>query len=114
VERLTIGADARTFVGLPARVGTLFFPAGTVLPETSHLEDEVSFILSGVLKARSGGQDAVLRGGDVSFIPAGEVHSAEVLEDLTLSYVLLSRPALSEPALCEPASSEMEAAPGAE
>ncbi|WP_407541643.1 cupin domain-containing protein (plasmid) [Deinococcus radiomollis] len=92
MERLAIGADAQTFVGLPAKVGHLFFAAGTVLPETSHAEDEVSFILSGVLKARSGGQDCLLVGGDVSFIPAGELHSAEVLEDLTLSYVLLSRP----------------------
>ncbi|WP_407572413.1 cupin domain-containing protein [Deinococcus altitudinis] len=91
MERLVIGKDVQQFVGLSAKVGHLFFPAGTVLPETSHAEDEVSFILSGVLQARSGGQDCVLRAGDVSFIPAGEVHSAEVLEDLTLSYVLLSR-----------------------
>ncbi len=98
MERLANGPEAQQFVGLPAKVGHLFFPAGTVLPETSHAEDEVSFILSGVLQARSGGQDCVLRAGDVSFIPAGEVHSAQVLEDLTLSYVLLSRsvPAGSE------------------
>ena len=89
MERLAIGAEAQQFVGLPARVGQLFFAAGTVLPETSHVEDEVSFIHSGVLKARSGGQDCLLVAGDVSFIPAGEVHSAEVLEDLTLSYVLI-------------------------
>ena len=97
MEKLAIGAEAQQFVGLPARVGQLFFAAGTLLPETSHSEDEVSFIHSGVLKARCGGQDALLVAGDVSFIPSGEVHSAEVLEDVTLSYVLLSRRAPAGP-----------------
>jgi quercetin dioxygenase-like cupin family protein len=96
MEKLASSAEAKSFAGFPARVGRLFFAAGTILPETSHAEDEVSFILSGVLKARSGGQDCLLVAGDVSFIPAGELHSAEVLEDLTLSYVLLGRPAGSK------------------
>jgi quercetin dioxygenase-like cupin family protein len=92
MERLLPGPTAQSFTGLSASVGHLFFPAGTLLPETSHLEDEVSFIHTGVLQARSGGQEYTVRGGEVTFIPAGEVHSATVLEDLTLSYVLIARP----------------------
>ena len=91
MEKLLLTAHAQPFSGIPATTGTLFFPAGTVLPETSHAEDEISFIHSGVLRARSGGQEYLVRGGEVTFIPAGEVHSATVLEDLSLSYVLLSR-----------------------
>lgn len=91
MEKLLLTAQAQPFSGLNATTGTLFFPAGTLLPETSHNEDEISFIHSGVLQARSGGQDYLVRGGEVTFIPAGEVHSATVLEDLSLSYVLLSR-----------------------
>jgi quercetin dioxygenase-like cupin family protein len=91
MEKLSLTAQAQAFDKFPATTGTLFFPAGTVLPETSHAEDEISFIHSGVLRARSGGQDYLVRGGEVTFIPAGEVHSATVLEDLTLSYVLLSK-----------------------
>ena len=87
---LTPGTRA-SLTGLDARVGTIHFPAGTVLPPTTHEEDEISFIHSGVLRAVSGGQAATLRGGDVSFIPAGEEHSAEVVEDVILSYVLLGR-----------------------
>lgn len=85
---LTLGqsTDLRDY---PARVGALHFPAGTVLPPTSHEQDEISFIHSGVLKVVCGGQEVTLRGGDVSFIPAGEIHSAEVLEDVALSYVLV-------------------------
>jgi quercetin dioxygenase-like cupin family protein len=94
MERLTLTAQASTgtFQRLPAHTGQLFLPAGTVLPPTSHSQDEISFILSGSLRAVSGDQHYELRGGDVTLIPAGEVHSGEVLEDLTLCYVLLERP----------------------
>ena len=94
MERLTLNADenAGHFAALPARVGTLHFPAGTLLPPNSHPQDEISFIHSGVLRAISGDQSYTLRGGDVTLIPAGEIHEAEVLEDVTLSYVLLERP----------------------
>lgn len=93
MEKISLTPDANKgqFAALPAQIGTLFFAAGTVLPPNSHLQDEISFIHSGVLKTISGGQSDTVRGGDVTFIPAGEVHEAEVLEDVTLSYVLLDR-----------------------
>ncbi|CAM4021625.1 cupin domain-containing protein [Deinococcus marmoris] len=94
MERLTMSESVNVgeFTALPARVGVLSFAAGTVLPQGSHDQDEISFIHSGVLRAISGGQTYTLRGGDVTLIPAGEVHEAEVLEDVTLSYVLLAKP----------------------
>lgn len=92
MEKLTPAHDRLRFQGLPAQVGQLFFPAGTLLPQTAHAEDEISFIHSGLMRAVSGGVEQLIGAGDVSFIPAGEPHSAEVLEDVTLSYVLLERP----------------------
>ncbi|GGL89179.1 hypothetical protein GCM10010840_29100 [Deinococcus aerolatus] len=94
MERLTMSESVNVgeFSALPARIGQLSFPAGTVLPPNSHEQDEISFIHSGVLRAVSGGQSYTLRGGDVTLIPAGEVHEAEVLEAVTLSYVLLEKP----------------------
>ncbi|WP_161880832.1 cupin domain-containing protein [Deinococcus alpinitundrae] len=93
MEKLSLTAvnNKSQFAALPAQIGTLFFAAGTVLPPNSHTQDEISFIHSGVLRTISGGQSELVRGGDVTFIPAGELHEAEVLEDVTLSYVLLER-----------------------
>jgi quercetin dioxygenase-like cupin family protein len=93
MERLTLSENVNVgeFTALPARVGTLSFAAGTVLPPGSHEQAEISFIHSGVLRAVSGGQSYTLRGGDVTLIPAGEIHEAEILEDVTLSYVLLEK-----------------------
>ncbi len=92
MELLHPAQDRLRFQAVPAQVGQLTFPAGTVLPETSHEQDEISFIHTGLMRAVSGGQEHLLRAGDVTLIPAGERHSAEVLEEVTLSYVLLERP----------------------
>lgn len=74
--------------------GILEFAAGTRLPlegASVHEQDEVSFILSGKLEAVSNGEPAVLQAGDISFIPAGEQHWAQVLEDTRIAYVLIPR-----------------------
>ena len=93
MELLTLSTgEAAILQSYPAQVGRLHFPAGTVMPPTRHEQDELSFIHTGVLRAVCGGQPVILRGGDVSFIPAGEEHEAEVLEDVTLSYVLIGLP----------------------
>ncbi len=92
MEKLRGGSSAQTFKDLPASVGALSFAAGARLPESGssvHDQDEISFILSGVLRAESGGERFTLRAGDVTLIPAGEAHWAEVVEDVTLCYVLL-------------------------
>lgn len=87
----------RTEFDLPhglAITGILEFRAGTRLPPegvSKHDEDEVSFIVTGRLKAVSGDQEAELQTGDISFIPAQEEHWAMVLEDTRIAYVLISR-----------------------
>ncbi len=77
-----------------AVTGVLEFAAGVRLPlkgVSRHDQDEVSFILSGELRAVSGGEEATLRAGDISFIPANEEHWAEVVEDVRIAYVLIPR-----------------------
>lgn len=94
MEKLSVRDGPQVFATLPASVGQLFFPAGTRLPlegVSVHAQDEVSFILSGRLRAFSGDGEYTLVAGDTTLIPAGEEHWAEVLEDVTLCYVLLER-----------------------
>lgn len=83
--------QAGRFEDLPGRVGRLFFPAGAILEPTSHAEDEVTFMHAGLAHIRSGGRDFTMQGGDVCFIPAGEMHQALILEDTSISYVLIER-----------------------
>ena len=51
---------------------------------SSHEQHEISVILSGKLEVESGGQPALVQGGDISLIPAGEAHRARALEDTEL------------------------------
>lgn len=95
MEKLSVDLSSpHTFHALPATVGMLTFPAGTRLPAEGvsvHAQDEVSFILKGELRATSGGTSWTLKEGDVTLIPAGEEHWADVVSDVTLCYVLLER-----------------------
>ncbi|WP_045234409.1 cupin domain-containing protein [Deinococcus pimensis] len=91
-RRQAHNGERLAFTRVGAEVGTLFLPAGTRVPaegQSVHAQDELSFILSGRMVASSGGETCTLGAGDVTLIPAGEAHWAEVIEDVTLAYVLL-------------------------
>ena len=75
-----------------ARVGVLEYERGERLPVSglaSHDEDEIAFVLSGVLKGFSGGLPFTAGAGETMFIPAGEAHWAIVLERARIVYVLV-------------------------
>ncbi len=55
------------------------YPSGTYFPEHSHAEDKIDAVLSGRLRLEMGGCVAVLEAGDWLAVPAGAVHSAEVI-----------------------------------
>ena len=55
---------------------------GEIVPEHSHHNEQISYIVSGVLKFVLGGKDEIIvRGGEVLVIPSNLSHSAEALED---------------------------------
>lgn len=74
------------------RIGTALLPAGARIPDTGaslHAGHELSVILSGRAETESGGEAAVIGGGMVSIIPAGEPHVAVVREEMRLVYFML-------------------------
>jgi quercetin dioxygenase-like cupin family protein len=53
------------------------FAPGAAAPRHKHPGDEIVYVLAGTLEYRLDGQPmAILKGGDVLFIPNGTVHSA--------------------------------------
>lgn len=64
---------------------------GSVVPAHKHENEQITYILRGVLKFEVNGQDIVLREGDVLHIPSNVVHSALALED-TLDLDVFSPP----------------------
>jgi unsaturated pyranuronate lyase len=55
--------------------------SGGLVPKHSHENEQVSCVLSGVLKFRFGGEEVVARAGEVVRIPSWVEHEVETIED---------------------------------
>lgn len=87
VEHWDEGADgplseAKLRAKLEARgyvVTRYTYPPGTYFPEHTHQVDKIDAVLSGYFRMTLGGRAVVLQAGDCMAVPAGAVHSAEVV-----------------------------------
>jgi quercetin dioxygenase-like cupin family protein len=57
------------------------YPPGTYFAPHSHEIDKIDAVLEGRFRMVIGEEDRVLEPGDALFVPAGTVHSAEVIGD---------------------------------
>jgi quercetin dioxygenase-like cupin family protein len=55
------------------------YPPGTYFSEHTHTVDKKDTVLRGRLKISAEGREVVLEAGDIIEIPAGTVHTAEVV-----------------------------------
>jgi quercetin dioxygenase-like cupin family protein len=75
VEMTDFFAQAQGMAGGEGvHMGFGVFPPGMEAPPAVHEADEYAFVLSGVIKAKIGGQTFVAGAGSATFIPAGEEH----------------------------------------
>lgn len=58
-----------------------FIERGAVIPEHSHVNDQVGYVIYGGLEMTIGGLVQVLQPGDSYAVPGGVVHSARALQD---------------------------------
>ena len=77
---------SRQFVtGTQGMLSRIQLKKGCIVPRHSHPNEQIVFILSGVLRFSVGeegsAQDYVVRGGEVLVIPGNVPHLAEALED---------------------------------
>src|SRR5271156_4440604 len=68
-------------VGQNVMVARVLLKKGCVVPEHSHHNEQVTYILEGALKFRIDGRDIVVSAGEVLCIPAHMPHQAEALAD---------------------------------
>jgi len=57
---------------------------GAVVPEHSHMNDQVGYVVSGKLELRVGDETQILGPGESYAVPGGVVHSAVAKEDCVL------------------------------
>lgn len=54
---------------------------GCLVPEHSHENEQISYIVSGALEFQMAGRTTVVRAGEVLVIPSHVLHAAKALED---------------------------------
>ena len=81
VEELNPQIARRAIHTASMTIARLFLKKGAVVPEHSHVNEQVAFVERGALKFFLEGGEHVIRAGQTLVIPSGVPHKVEVLED---------------------------------
>jgi quercetin dioxygenase-like cupin family protein len=68
-------------VGQEIMVARVLLKKGCIVPEHSHHNEQLTYILEGALKFFIDGKEIVVRAGEVLTIPSNMPHKAEAMED---------------------------------
>jgi quercetin dioxygenase-like cupin family protein len=68
-------------VGQQIMLARILLKKGCIIPEHSHHNEQLSYMLEGALKFWIDGKEIVVRAGEVLCIPSNMPHRAEALED---------------------------------
>jgi len=93
-EAVTDQIARRLVTGERMMLAHVYLDKGAIVPKHSHENEQITYILDGALKfwiGEDGGEEIVLRAGEVLHIPSNVPHKAEALED-TLDVDVFSPP----------------------
>jgi quercetin dioxygenase-like cupin family protein len=79
--RLTEAALRSKLERLGYSVTRYVYPPGTYFPDHSHSIDKMDAVVSGRFRMVMEGLEVILEAGDMLAVPAGIIHSAEVIGD---------------------------------
>ena len=68
-------------IGQEIMLARVLLKKGCVVPQHSHHNEQLTYIVEGALKFSIDGREIVVRAGEVLCIPSNMPHSAEALED---------------------------------
>jgi unsaturated pyranuronate lyase len=81
VEALNAQLGRQLIVGQDLMLARVLLKKGCIVPEHSHPNEQLTFIVEGALKFWIDGKEIVVRPGEVLTIPPNMPHKAEALED---------------------------------
>jgi quercetin dioxygenase-like cupin family protein len=93
-EALSPSLDRRLITGDRIMLAHVYLKKGCIVPKHSHENEQVTYILEGALRfwlGEDGGEERIVRAGEVLHIPSNLPHKAEALED-TLDVDVFSPP----------------------
>jgi quercetin dioxygenase-like cupin family protein len=93
-EPLSDLLDRRLITGERMMLAHVYLKKGCIVPQHSHENEQITYILEGALHfwiGEDGAEEVTVRAGEVLVIPSNVVHKAEALED-TLDVDIFSPP----------------------
>ena len=81
LEHLNPLLDRQFVVGENIMLARVLLKKGCIVPEHSHVNEQITYVVSGAIKLKFDSGDVVLQPGELIVIPAHEAHAAEAIED---------------------------------
>jgi quercetin dioxygenase-like cupin family protein len=91
VEALNPLLGRHYVVGQNVMLARVLLKKGCIVPEHSHHNEQISYVVEGALRFGIDGKEIVVSEGEVLIIPPNMLHSAEALED-TVSLDIFNPP----------------------
>ena len=80
-EKLNPLLDRQMITGDELMLARILLKKGCAVPEHSHMNEQLTYVVEGALKFWIDGKEIVVRTGEVLCIPSHMPHKAEALED---------------------------------
>jgi quercetin dioxygenase-like cupin family protein len=81
LEKITEMMSQKIIAGEREMLAQIYLKRGALIPLHSHASEQMTYILQGSLRFVVGGEEVIVREGEVLHIPANVTHQAEALED---------------------------------
>ena len=81
LEKVTEMMSQKVIAGERQMLAQIYLKRGALIPHHTHDCEQMTYILQGSLRFLVGGEEVIVREGEVLHIPANVAHQAEALED---------------------------------
>ena len=81
LEKITEMMSQKIIAGEREMLAQIYLKRGALIPLHAHESEQMTYILQGSLRFVVGGEEVIVREGEVLHIPANVPHQAEALED---------------------------------
>jgi quercetin dioxygenase-like cupin family protein len=81
LEKITEMVSQKIVAGDREMLAQIYLKRGALVPVHAHESEQMTYVLQGALKVVAGGEEIIVREGEVLHIPSGLPHQAEALED---------------------------------
>jgi len=81
LEKLDPLLERQIISGIGVMLARLLLRKGAVVPEHSHVNEQLTYVVEGALKFWMDGKEIIVRSGEVLCIPPHVPHKVEALED---------------------------------